>query len=169
MPLPWITLHFGTSRQHSPMAKIQENLLLLSQLSKVLLQPSNQQNNIFLCFIRVLGFTRFFLWYYLSILALVAFVAVLAIYDQKPNPQWVSGSITLNTVMSVTSTVFRLGLVFTLATCISQLSWTWFSKREKPLYHMARFDKASRGAIGSLQLLPVIAFSRHVEHNHVYS
>lgn len=73
----------------------------------------------------------------LSALALVALVAILALYNGKPNPQWVGGSITLNTIVSFTSTVFRLSLLVPLGNCISQLSWTWFSKRERLLYHMA--------------------------------
>ena len=102
----------------------------------------------------------------LATLAFVALIALLATCDRKPNPRWANDNITLNTVVSLTSTVFRISLMPPVAKCISQLGWNWFAESERPLHHVTRFDKASRGPIGSLQVLPVSALSRQVDESH---
>jgi putative exporter of polyketide antibiotics len=85
-------------------------------------------------------------------------VAILAIYNGRPNPLW-TGDITLNTAISIASILFRVGLMVPMASCISQLSWIWLSRERRPLYDVVRFDQASRSPYGSLQLL----FSHHVQ------
>jgi hypothetical protein len=85
-------------------------------------------------------------------------VAILAIYNGRPNPLW-TGGITLNTVISVASVLFRVGLMVPVASCISQMTWIWLAKDRRPLYDVVRFDQASRSLYGSFQLL----FAHHVQ------
>ncbi|KAG9191159.1 hypothetical protein G6011_09247 [Alternaria panax] len=81
-----------------------------------------------------------------------AVVIILMAFRGRQNPSWNFG-ITLNTVISVASMVFRIGLMVPVASCISQLNWYWFSKDRRPLRDVVRFDQASRSPYGSLQLL----------------
>jgi hypothetical protein len=88
----------------------------------------------------------------LAVVVLVALIAILAHFQDKQNPLW-SGGITLNTVVSLASTLFRILLISPVAKCTSQLVWLWFSKGQRPLGHTVMFDQASRGVPGSLQIL----------------
>jgi hypothetical protein len=85
-------------------------------------------------------------------------ITILAIYNGHPNPLW-TGGITLNTVISVASMLFRISLMISTASCINQLSLAWFVRDRRPLYDLARFDQASRSLYGSFQLL----FSHYVQ------
>jgi hypothetical protein len=82
----------------------------------------------------------------------VALIVVLAKYDKAPNPLWMAG-ITLNTIVSVVSVLFRIGIMFPVANCISQQCWVWYAGRQRPLRHVAAFDQASRGPVGGLYAL----------------
>jgi hypothetical protein len=82
----------------------------------------------------------------------VALVLVLRKYQNKPSPQW-PADISLNTLVSVVSTVFRATLLMPVATGISQSGWIWFSQRSRPLEDICHYDSASRGPIGSIKLL----------------
>jgi hypothetical protein len=89
----------------------------------------------------------------------IGVVAILAIYDGRPNPLW-TGGITLNTVISVASMLFRICLMVPVASCISQMSWIWLAKDRRLLYDVVRFDQASHSPYVSFQLL----FSHHVQY-----
>lgn len=92
----------------------------------------------------------------LGILAVVALYEILRAYDQQLVPQWNlprNTTITLNTVVSILSTVIRGSLLLPIAECISQLKWSWYSKKQRPLADFAAFDSASRGSWGGAQLL----------------
>lgn len=95
------------------------------------------------------------LWEVLSvgfaILLLAALVVVLAVYDGKPGP--LVGGITLNTVVAFVSTLFRMALMIPVTACLCQATWNTFVQGYRLLYYMARYDSASRGPLGSLQLL----------------
>ena len=88
----------------------------------------------------------------LAATVLVAIVALLYRYDKKPNPTWSPG-ITLNTILSFASMVFRACVSLPVASSVSQFCWIWCSKRQQPLRHVISFDQASRGLLGSLQVL----------------
>ncbi len=70
----------------------------------------------------------------------------------KPNPQWTLG-ISLNTIVSILSTVFRASLMLSVAHGLSQSGWIWFTQRPRPLSDICWYDSASRGPLGSVQLL----------------
>lgn len=85
---------------------------------------------------------------------LVSFVILLKQYDQKPTPQWSLGpwGITLNTVISFMSLVFRSCILIPVTQCISQFCWVWYT-RQRSLDDVCYYDAASRGPLGSIRLL----------------
>ncbi|KAI4125525.1 MAG: hypothetical protein LQ347_005352 [Umbilicaria vellea] len=87
----------------------------------------------------------------LSLLALTALIAFLAIHDNKAPPRWQPG-ITLNAIISVCAIVAQTAMMIPIAQGISQLKWQWFHHRQ-PLNTMQLFDDASRGPWGALRLL----------------
>ena len=97
-------------------------------------------------------------WWTLEVLSLAssaiwltAIVVSLARHQGSPLPRWPLG-ITINAFVSVLSILIRVSLALPLAGAISQLKWTWF-QRGRILYDFQTFDDASRGPLGSLQLL----------------
>ena len=92
----------------------------------------------------------------LGIVALIALCVLLKRYDGKAAPRVnaVAGvNITLNTLVSILSTISRAALLLSVSECISQSKWSWFLDRQKPLEDLDVFDEASRGAWGGLKLL----------------
>ena len=88
----------------------------------------------------------------LSLFCMGAILVLLWRYNGKPLGGW-SGGITLNTVVSVLSTVAKSALAMAVSASLGQGKWVWFIKRQHPLSEFATFDNASRGPIGSFQLL----------------
>ncbi|KAK0123470.1 hypothetical protein ONS96_010453 [Cadophora gregata f. sp. sojae] len=91
-----------------------------------------------------------------TIMALVAIVIVLNHYNGKPSPKW-PYEITLNTLVSVFSTLLKALMMMAVAECISQLKWIWF-KDPRSLTDLTTFENASRGPWGSAQLLFTLKF-----------
>ena len=87
----------------------------------------------------------------LSIVCLVTIIAILAHFDGKPLAKWHS-RITPNAMISVLATVSRSSVLLPVAECISQLTWLRFQKPHT-LQLIQEFDEASRGALGSFQIL----------------
>lgn len=94
----------------------------------------------------------------IALALLIAVTVILGTHNGQPNPEW-SGGITLNTVVSFGSMLFRISLMVPVASSMSQLTWTWFARAQRPLYDAVRFDQASRSLSGSLKLL----FTHHVK------
>ncbi|KAE9984652.1 hypothetical protein EG327_004966 [Venturia inaequalis] len=96
------------------------------------------------------------LWEILSLLtacaSLIGFMFLLKNYDNQASPQWPHG-LSLNTVVSVMSTVFRINILVPVAAGISQMGWICLARRERRLDDIACFDAASRGPWGCLRLL----------------
>lgn len=65
------------------------------------------------------------MWELLSLaaaaLVLVTVIVILAVYDGKPSP--VLGGITLNTMIALAATLFRICLMVPVTDCICQLTW----------------------------------------------
>ena len=92
----------------------------------------------------------------LGIAALIALCALLNHYNKNPAPRLnpvIGYNITLNTLVSILSTISRAALLLSVSECISQSKWSWFFDRQRPLEDLDVFDKASRGAWGGLNLL----------------
>lgn len=92
----------------------------------------------------------------LAAASLAGFFILLKRYDHKPSPQWTvvnrTGGVTLNTVASFVSLVFRSCLLMPVAHSISQLAWVWYMQ-PKSLEDIVYYDSASRGPLGSIRLL----------------
>ena len=86
-----------------------------------------------------------------SFLSLVSMILLLACYNNRPVFYW--HGVTLNAVVSVLATVSKAWLMLPLSESISQWKWILFSRRREPLINLDAIDSASRGPLGSVQLL----------------
>jgi hypothetical protein len=59
----------------------------------------------------------------------------------------------LNTLVAWMGTLSRALVLLPISRSIGQLKWTWFTTRSRNLADVRYFDDASRGVIGSIQLL----------------
>lgn len=82
---------------------------------------------------------------------LAAIISILAHFEGRTLPDWPL-SINLNTLIALLATIMRAVMLVAVCEVLSQLKWSWFS-RPRPLSDLQRFDRASRGAYGSVQLL----------------
>jgi hypothetical protein len=87
-----------------------------------------------------------------------AICIVLYMYTGKELPEWKNLGITLNTLVSIIATFFRASIAIISSEVLAQLKWEWLSGSFRPMSDIQMFDTATRGVIGSLQLLPAIAF-----------
>jgi hypothetical protein len=89
---------------------------------------------------------------FISAAAFVSIVVVLHQFDQHKIPSWPLG-ITLNTLLALLTAISQSTFVFPVVQGLSQMKWTWFMGKNRPLEDFERFDNASRGAWGSIMLL----------------
>jgi len=87
----------------------------------------------------------------LSAAALAAIIVILYHFDNKRQPTWQHMS--LNALISWLGTLAKLCITLLASRGIGQLKWVWFSERRRPLSDLGTFDAASRGPLGSLELL----------------
>ena len=85
--------------------------------------------------------------------SIIAAVVTLHPHEGMPLPKW-PFKISINSLLSIYSLVFKATLGFVLAACIGQLQWIWFSS-ERRMYDLTLYDGAGRGVWGSLQLLSI--------------
>lgn len=90
---------------------------------------------------------------FLSSLSIVTVAVTLYPHQGMPLPKW-PFKISINSLLSIYSLVFKATLGFVLAAGIGQLQWTWFSS-ERRMYDLTLYDGAGRGVWGSLQLLSI--------------
>jgi hypothetical protein len=88
----------------------------------------------------------------LAFVVIALLVALLAAHDKRPNTLW-AAHVSLNTIVSIASVLFRTSIMVPITKCISQLSWIWLAKAERPLGDVTLFDQASRGVLGGLTIL----------------
>jgi hypothetical protein len=79
--------------------------------------------------------------------SLVAIYITLRESNTKPLPQ-LPFSVSINTVVSFESTIFKGCLTFVISMIINQSQWLWFAKN-RSLYDVVRYDAAGRGPWGS--------------------
>lgn len=92
------------------------------------------------------------LWLVTSTGVLIGLAAVLAHYDRKPQPSW--RYMSLNSLISWLSTIFRAGIVISTSEALGQLKWIWFAqKRQRPVQELRVYDSASRGPYGAMELI----------------
>ncbi|KAK8009969.1 hypothetical protein PG990_008934 [Apiospora arundinis] len=87
-----------------------------------------------------------------SAAALIALIILLSKEDATRLADW-KAPFSLNTVVAILSVVFRTPLAFAVGSCLGQGKWAWFSKQSGTVAVFAAIDEASRGPLGSLQLL----------------
>jgi hypothetical protein len=86
-----------------------------------------------------------------AIANLAATVILLVLRQDKPLPKWPS-VLGINALVSIFSSLFKIGLLFCVTECISELKWLWFDQ-PNALSDFARYDSASRGTWGALKLI----------------
>lgn len=98
----------------------------------------------------------------LAFAAFAAVVVVLAYYNGKLQTTWPYTSLTLNGLVALLASIARASLLVGVAAAVGQGKWNWFvggTRQRQELLHsreladLERFDDASRGAWGALQLL----------------
>jgi hypothetical protein len=98
---------------------------------------------------------NWFVWEALGLVAsegvLIALAVVLAKYDRKPQPDWKYMS--LNSLLSWLSTIFRACIILSTSQALGQLKWVWFAQgRERPVHELRVYDDATRGRMGRWSL-----------------
>jgi hypothetical protein len=94
----------------------------------------------------------------LSFAAITALICLLSTQDGKRQRTWANGTLTLNTAISILSTIIRSSVVVPIAAALTQQKWLWFRSSRaningRRLWDYEVFDRASRGVPGSIQLL----------------
>ncbi|KAL4983033.1 hypothetical protein BDW68DRAFT_191649 [Aspergillus falconensis] len=89
-----------------------------------------------------------------SLLALGIVIAIACIfsYMDKPLKDWKS-PVSLTTSISILTTAYTPTSMHSVSSFIGQLKWLYFKDEPRQLSHLETFDDASRGVLGSLQLL----------------
>ena len=91
-----------------------------------------------------------------AVFGLVCFavmVAVLASVDGKPIVSWTSSAVSPNAIISTLSTVGKGAVLLSIDEGLSQLKWVAVRGAVIRLNRLEIYDRASRGPLGSLQLL----------------
>ncbi|KAL3454258.1 hypothetical protein BJX65DRAFT_302043 [Aspergillus insuetus] len=81
-----------------------------------------------------------------------AIIAILRSYEEEPVPN-LSIELSLNTIISILSTVSRTALIFVASETIRQCKWIWVKRGRRKLQGLQALDDASRGAWGALVIL----------------
>ena len=90
----------------------------------------------------------------ISLLSLLCIILTLRIYDGRPLPNWPL-SITINSMVSIFSTIMGMTLLVPLTEGISQAKWLWF-RNYHPLSDMEVYNRASQGPWGALEMLWIV-------------
>lgn len=100
------------------------------------------------------------LLYFLAVAANIALVVLLARVDHSRQVNWAGSPITLNTLVSVLATIIRASIAVPVTSALLQQKWLRYHRngpREMrsgpPLSDYIVYDAASRGFMGSAQLL----------------
>ncbi|KAI0593783.1 hypothetical protein F4775DRAFT_576504 [Biscogniauxia sp. FL1348] len=92
-----------------------------------------------------------------SIFCTVAIVAILSTTSGKALSDW-HFPIAPNSLVSVFSTLAKSALMVSVASCLGQLKWIYFSRSSHELYDFEVFEEASRGPWGALTFVWFIKF-----------
>lgn len=84
-------------------------------------------------------------------LSMLATGILLAYYNNQPIFDW--NGVTINAIIAIFSAISKAMLAFSLAECLGQAKWIWFSWKERPLSDIDLIDAGSRGPIGSFKIL----------------
>ncbi|KAH9234134.1 hypothetical protein K456DRAFT_1817095, partial [Colletotrichum gloeosporioides 23] len=87
----------------------------------------------------------------LALSCLIAMITILAIHQRQPLPKW-PDLISINSLISIFTAVFKASLIMPIAEGLGQLKWEWF-RHPRYLTDIEIFDNASRGPWGSILLI----------------
>ncbi|CAD0107874.1 unnamed protein product [Aureobasidium uvarum] len=90
-----------------------------------------------------------------SVACFIGLIILLAVSRGKEQRYWFGGHITLNGLVALITTITRASVMVSVAASLSQLKWNRFASNTSlhPLDDLSRYDSASRGPWGSLNLL----------------
>jgi len=88
----------------------------------------------------------------LSLGAVVAISVILKLHDKRPSATW-TFYFSINAVISTLGTLAKSALALGVSACLAQGKWIWFKKRQHRLRDFELLDNASRGPLGSMELL----------------
>jgi hypothetical protein len=89
----------------------------------------------------------------LSLLAFIAIVIILRVYEDHALPDW-PYNVTLNTFLALFTTIATAGLMVAVLEGLGQLKWIWFMRVKRPLADFQTYEDACRGgAVSSFNLL----------------
>lgn len=91
---------------------------------------------------------------------LVAMIVLISRASDKPVQSWTL-PITLSALINTLSTVYRALLVYVAVEIVNQEKWIWLwsTPSHRPLRHLQYFEAGSRGLLGALKLMPLVARS----------
>jgi len=113
---------------------------------------------------------RYYGWEILGVVVSGASIVAIALlvnhFDGKPRPPWetkVYGTgrtftLTLNSLLSIISTLGSTCAMIPVTKGLGQLKYLWFLDKDRTLSDLDTFDSASRGKLGSAQLLWKLRF-----------
>ncbi|KAJ6779562.1 hypothetical protein PWT90_10014 [Aphanocladium album] len=103
---------------------------------------------------------RYWVWEFASLFlagaSILAICFVLTFYNGRPLPEWPYG-LSINTLLSVLSTVLRACLIAVLTSIIGQAKWQWLCNGPRPIDDLQMFDQATRGLVGSFPVIKILA------------
>lgn len=88
----------------------------------------------------------------ISFVCIAALVVILMHFQNRLLSEW-SFFISFNAVVAIIITAAKTTLLATITKCLSQEKWIHFNNKAHPLQDLDTIDKASRGPLGSLQML----------------
>ncbi|KAL3495149.1 hypothetical protein BJX62DRAFT_233794 [Aspergillus germanicus] len=87
-----------------------------------------------------------------SVGVLIALAIVLGKYDRKPQPNW--RYMSLNSLISWLSTIFRACIILSSSQALGQLKWVWFAQGEaRPVQELRVYDDATRGPYEAMEFI----------------
>lgn len=83
---------------------------------------------------------------------MIGLIATLASFQNRLQSEW-TFFISINAVVAIVITAARATLLATVSVCLSQEKWNHFNNRARRLQDLNIIDRASRGPLGSIQML----------------
>ncbi|KAM0512434.1 hypothetical protein ACHAPE_008884 [Trichoderma viride] len=83
---------------------------------------------------------------------MIGLIAILASFQNRLTTEW-TFFISINAVVAIVITAARATLLATVSVCLSQEKWNHFNGRARRLQDLNIIDRASRGPLGSIQML----------------
>jgi hypothetical protein len=83
----------------------------------------------------------------LSVSLVAATIAILKVYDGKPQPD-LGSNLSLNGLLQFIITIAQFSFSYSLARGLGQLKWLWYLPQDtRPLRHFEAYDEACRSSL----------------------